>query len=119
MLDETSGRLLEALTALGEGGGYKVVEEEELMRLVPANADEIARRMAYLEDRRLIDLRYAEAGEYCVRVLAAGRSYGAAAALEKREEKRERRDLLLVSFFGAFAGGAAAAALMLLLSLAV
>lgn len=119
MLDEQTGALLSALDTLVEGGGFKIVEEEDLLRLVPLPQEEIARRMAYLEDRRLIDLRYAEAGEYCVRILAAGRGYGLQAAREKKAEQRERRDLFAASTLGAFAGGALSAGLVLLISLLV
>ncbi len=119
MLDELSIQLLSALDKLAGGGNFSVVEEEDILRLVPANGEEIARRMSYLEDRQFIDIRYAEAGEYCVRVLAAGRGYGATVAREKREVRRERRDLFLAATVGAFAGGALSGCIVLLLSLAV
>lgn len=119
MLDELSGELLAALDTLVEGGGFKIVEEEDILHLVPAAAEEISRRMSYLEDKRLIDLKYAEAGEYCVRILAAGRGYGMQAAREKKAEQKERRDLFLASALGAFAGGALSGLLVLLISLLV
>ena len=119
MLDELSGGLLAALNALVEGGGFKIVEQEDILRLVHADAEEVARRMSCLEERRLIDLKYAEAGEYCVRILAAGRGYGMQAAREKQAERKERRDIFLSSALGAFAGGALSGLLVLLISLLV
>lgn len=119
MLDELTGELLSALNTIVEGGGFKIVEQEDILRLVPATAEEIAKRMSLLEDKRLIDLKYAEAGEYCVRVLAAGRGYGVQAARERQEEKKERRDLFFASLLGAFAGGALSGGLVLLISLLV
>ena len=119
MLDELSGELLTALNALADGVGFKVVEEGELLRLVPASSEELSRRMSYLEDRRLIELRYAEAGEYCVRILPAGRSYGMQTAREQAAQKRSRRDLFLASALGAFAGGALSGSIVLIISLLV
>ncbi len=119
MLDELSAGVLSALNALVGGAGYSIVEEGDISRVYPAAGEEIAKAIAALEDRRLIDLRYAEAGEYCVRVLAAGRGYGLQAEREKREERRERRDLFLASALGAFAGSALSAGLVLLISLLV
>ncbi len=112
-------RLLSALNTLAEGGGFKIVEEADILRLVPANAEEIARRMAYLEDRQFIDLRYAEAGEYCVRVLAAGRVCVAAADREKGEKVRFSRKIFLCAMLGSFAGGLLAGTVAFLIALAV
>ncbi len=119
MLDEISGALLAALNEYCEGGGFKIVEEADLLRLVPATQEELSRRMSYLEDKRFIELRYAEDGAYCVRILPAGRGYGLQVKREQAEKTRSRRDLFFASALGAFAGGALSGTIVLLLSLLV
>ena len=116
MLDEKSTAMLSAINELCPGGGFKIVEEQELARAFPDGGD-VARTLAYLEEKRLIELRYADEGTYCVRTMPAGRSYAERSLREKEEQEKSRREGFFVSFFGAFLGGAAAALLILLVEL--
>ncbi len=119
MLDETSGALLAKLNALCEGGGFKIIESAELCRMLPVEETELSRRMAYLAEKRLIELRYAEEGMYCVRTLPAGRVYAEAAAREARESLKNRRTLFFGAALGAFLGGSLAGIVVSLITLLV
>lgn len=117
MLDERSEALLSAVNGLCPDGGFKIVEEQELARSVPMEAGDVGRLLSYLAEKDFIEIRYAEAGTYCVRTMPAGRSYAERSAYEKAERARGRRDTLLYSAFGAFIGGVLVSLLALLIGL--
>ncbi len=119
MLDEASAQLLSALSALIVGGGYKIVEEGELAPRLPLTGEELTRSLALLEEKRLIDVRYAEGGAFCLRLLPAGRSYAERVERERLDAKKRNRESLLYAALGAFLGGALSGAAVLLLSLLV
>ncbi len=106
MLDECSAALLAAVNDACVGGGFIILEERELLRAFPGGEGDVGKTLAYLADKKLIELRYAEDGTYCVRTMPAGRSYAERTEREKREREKSRRDLLLWSFCGSFLGGA-------------
>ena len=119
MLDEKTEKLLEKINGFGEGS-CKVVEEGELLGLYPvgeADAESIRQMLGFLQDRRYIDVQYAEAGVYCVRPLPEGRLYFEKLREGRRETVRMRRDVALFSALGALAGSLIGAAAMLLVSL--
>ncbi len=91
------------------------MEEEELARALPYGEGDVGKILAYLEEKRLIETRYAEGGIFCVRTVPAGRAYPERAERESREEKRSLRDHFLWSFWGSLAGGALITLLALLL----
>ncbi len=106
--------MLAAVNGACEGDGFKIIEEEELGRVLPEGNSGVARTLAYLEEKRLIELRYAEEGTYCVRTMPAGRSYSERMARERAERRKLRTQTLLFAALGAFLGGFVAAALALL-----
>lgn len=116
MLEENACAVLAAVDEACRGGGFKIVEEDDLARRIPR--EEVKRTLAYLEERRLIELRYAEEGTYCVRTMPAGRSYLERAKQEKTERLKDRREVFFAALAGAFSGGAAAALIALLAALA-
>lgn len=108
MLDENSAALLAAINNACPDGGFVILEESELKRALKEGED-VSRGVAYLEEKKLIELRYAEDGTYCVRTMPAGRSYAERTAYERRERVRTRRETLFFAFLGSFAGGLLAA----------
>ena len=58
-----------------------------------------------LSERRLIEIRYAEEGIYCVRVLAAGREYLPRRRQDAKEAASGRMRVFLCAALGGFAGG--------------
>lgn len=107
MLEENACAMLAAVNEACRGGGFKIIEEDELARVVAK--EDVPKTLAYLEQKRLIELRYADEGTYCVRTMPEGRSYLERCKRETAERRRGRRELFLYSFFGAAAGGFAAA----------
>ncbi len=108
MLDERSGRLLETINKLCDGGGFKIAEAGELLSCFPpewnVGADELGRILSYLEERRFIDIQYAEEGVYCLCPLPEGRSYFETARERALEGARRRREQFLLALLGAFLG---------------
>ena len=86
-LDERTGALLERLETLCAGGGYHIFEGTDLAPDAGA------------------EVRYAEGGTYCLKLLPAGRAYAARARERLREEKLRLKYTALSAFFGALAGG--------------
>ncbi len=101
-LDERTLALLERLEALCAGGGYHILEAADL---APFSAEEAGQALICLSDARCVEIRYAENGTYCLRVLPAGRAYVAYARERAREARISRRRNALFAFFGALAGG--------------
>ena len=117
MLDERSEILLGAINEMCAGGTFKIVESDELARLVPGYEGDVGRIVTYLAERRLIELRYAEDDAYCVRTMPEGRSYVERTERERRERAKSRREVLVFSAFGAFIGGMVATFLVFLVRL--
>lgn len=109
MLDERTSLLLAAINEYCGEGSFKIAEEGELLRRFPAqmgvDGESLRAMLVYLGDRRYIDVRYAEEGEYCVRPLPEGRIYFERTQAERRESRRRRRDGVVFALIGSFAGG--------------
>lgn len=101
-LDERTGAALERLETLCAGEGYHMIEAAEL---APLTAAEAAQALVFLAEAHCVDIRYAENGTYCLRVLPAGRASAAHARERAREMRLFRRRSALGSLFGALAGG--------------
>ena len=114
MLDENSAALLAVINNASAGGGFVILEEGELGRALKEGSD-VEKELAFLEEKKYIELRYAEDGTYCVRTMPAGRCYAERSQSERREKARGRREALLSSFFGGLAGGALGALFAFLL----
>ncbi len=112
MLDERSAALLAAVNDACTGGGFKIIEQEELARALPGGEDDVGKTLSFLAENNFIELRYAEEGTYCVRPMPAGRTFLERSQREKREREQSRRDVLFHAAIGAFLGGFAAALLM-------
>ena len=117
MLDEKSTAILSAINELCPGGGFEIVEEQELVRAVPEGKGDVARILAFLEEKRLIELRYADEGTYCVRTMPAGRTFAERSERERLARVRGRREVLYAAAAGGFLGGLAAGLIVLLLAL--
>ena len=103
MLDTRTGQMLEKLNALCARSAVCIVEEEELISS-GEDGESVKGMLGFLKDRGYLELSYAEAGEYCVRILPEGRLYSERTAAEKREEARRTRREVLCTFFGALLG---------------
>lgn len=101
-LDERTGALLERLETLCAGGGYHIFEEADLAPYF--SAEEVGETLSYLADCRCIELRYAEEGTYCLRMLPAGRVHAAYARERARESAVRIRNTAIAAFLGALAG---------------
>lgn len=120
MLDAKASELLGTINRLC-GEGFKIAEEEELLSRLSWAADgaELRAILRLLEERRYIDVQYAEEGVYCLSTLPEGRQYFERLADRAREKARRRREVWAFSALGAFLGSLAGGLLLfLLLSLA-
>ena len=114
MLDRRTGYLLQKLNTLCTGAAFCIVEEEELL-FGGEDSESIKGMLGFLEDRNYLQLRYAQNGEYCVRILPEGRLYSERAAAEKREAVRRSRRESLSAFLGALGGGILSGAIVALI----
>lgn len=109
MLDERTGILLSAINGYCEKGSYKIVEEGELLgRFSPdagVDRDCLRAMLDFLEERKYIEVGYAEEGEFCVRPLPEGRLYFEQRKREKKEKFRRRLDAFFCAVAGGFSGG--------------
>ena len=103
MLDRRTGALLQKLNTLCKSAAFCMVEEEDLL-FSGEDSESVKGMLGFLEDRGYLQLRYAEEGEYCVRILPEGRLYFERAQAERREEVRRSRREALSAFFGALGG---------------
>ena len=117
MLDESSAAVLAAINGACTGGGFKILEEKELARVLPAGGEDVAKTLSFLAENHYIELRYAEEGTYCVRPMPAGRLFSEYEEREKREREKRRADVFRFAAIGAFLGGFAAALLHILVLL--
>ncbi len=120
MLDERTSALLEKINELCGESGYKIAEESELLSCFPetikADKEELKRILNYLEERRYIDVKFAEEGVYCLCPLPEGRIYFEKLREARSEGARRRRENFLVALLGAFLGAFSGALLAILLS---
>lgn len=121
MLDEKTGALLAAINEKCGGESYQIIEEKELLEVIPEGngAAELRSLLSFLEAERYVEVSYAEDGVYCLRPLTEGRRYFEQERLRRHESRVLRRDGLILSaagaLFGAFLGSALFWAVSLLL----
>ena len=104
MLDRRTETLLKKLNERCTGNAFCMVEEGELLS-EGEDGESLKGMLSVLEDGGYLQLRYAEEGEYCVRILPEGRLYFERAAAQKYEEVLRGRRETLHAFFGALIGG--------------
>ncbi len=106
MLDERASALLEEIDRLCGEGGFKIAEEEELLSSFSGTVqrEELKRLLCDLEERKYIEIKYAEGGVYCLRPLPEGRLYFQTLKEQRREGMRRRTDVLMLSMLGGFLG---------------
>ena len=119
--DVRSGILLHKLNELCSGGGFCIVEEDELLSCFAgkygADGEDVRTMLEFLRAGGYIDVQYAEEGVYCIRPLPEGRRYAERQKEERCEEERGRRLLALCSAGGAFLGALLGGTIVLLISL--
>lgn len=114
MLDKRTGKLLEKLNELCTDATFRVIEEGELL-LEGEDGVSIKNMLGVLEGKGYLEMRYADGGEYCLRVLQEGKSYFERSAAEKKAERRHGRKETMSNFLGAFLGAALGGGLVALL----
>lgn len=120
MLDKRTGALLFQINALCKEGGYKIIEERELLSRQSGSAEDkecLSRTLSYLKERGYIDIRYAEEGVYCLCPLPDGRLYFENVLRERSEDSRRRRSMFALTLAGAFVGSFVGALLVWLIGL--
>lgn len=121
MLDERTGTLLKKINEMCGGGGFKIAEEDDLLSCFPQSAnvgkEELVRILSYLEEKRLIEIKYADGGEFCLCPLPEGRRYFETEREKRSEARRRRGELFFLSATGAFLGALAAGLIVFLLVL--
>lgn len=118
MLDELSQNLLCALSQAMPSDGFNVVEESELSE-TGLSGEELFRAMSELEAQGLLEVRYAEGGAYCLRLLPASRGYIERERRSGDEARKKEKLCFLFSMLGAFVGGLLSGGLVLAISLLV
>lgn len=123
MLDERTELLLHKLNELCAGGGFRIVEEGELVSYFTgkngADGEDVRAMLEYLRAGGYVDLQYAEEGVYCVRPLPEARRYEESRRESRRAETRSRRTGLFFSAVGGFLGALLGAAVVLAVSFAL
>ena len=116
MLDRRTDKLLKKLNLLCNSGGFCILESEELL-FDGEDDDSIKGMLGYLEDRKYLDMRYAEEGEYCIRLLPEGRLYSECEHRERETEKKRQKTLACCSALGAFFGALIGGGIVILIAL--
>lgn len=118
MAEGDTGALLRALNTICSDG-YQIIEEAELLHASAALHEPLAALMSRLHAQGYIDVRYAEDGVYCLRLLAPGRHYAEdrarAFVRARRNARRRLAALFAAAFSGAFLATLLALGLFLLL----
>lgn len=110
MLDANTSALLEKINTICGEGGFRVVEEEDLLSALPApSAEGLRRALRDLREQNYIDLKYAEDGVYCLCPLPEGRRYADTVRERRNERACRRRETAIFSFLGGFCGSALSA----------
>lgn len=118
MIDAKTTAVLAHLNALCEGGGYKIIEEREILsalsREEEMESSTFREIMRFLTEREWISVKYEGEGQYCLSVLPKGRTI-----LETQGAKQtENHPFTLKSPFTAgFLGGLTGALLGALIAL--
>lgn len=117
MLDERGSALLEKINGICCGSGFKIFEEEDLLSSFSGGLqqEELKSLLCDLEEKRYIEIRYAEDGVYCLRPLPEGKLYFEALRRQRREGVRRRTDAFFLSALGGFLGSLAGAFLVWLI----
>lgn len=103
MLDKRSESLLNIINRECNEGSYKVIEVDDLIRLMPnkykTDFDMISQLMGYLRNGEYISIKYSDKEVYCVSPLPRGRRIFEVEQEEKREKKKKNFKSFFLSFF--------------------
>lgn len=107
-MDKRTNCLLKKINESCEEGSYRILEEAELLECFPSKLkmDQAGLKhcIDYLKAHGYIDIKYEEAGVYCVCPLPEGRGYFEFAKEAKTENFSRRRETVLLAAAGAFVG---------------
>ncbi len=116
VLDKRSEELLRIINKECKEGSYKVIEIDDLMRLMPkkykVDTDTINQLVGYLKTGEYISLKYSDHEVFCISPLPRGRRVFEVEQEEKKNSKKFKfRSILLFGFyliliFGASLGAA-------------
>ena len=118
MLDAKTTAVLAHLNALCVGGGYKIIEEKEVLSALPKEQEiesvTFREIMRFLTEREWISVKYEGEGQYCLAVLPKGRTVLETQGASIREgkmfsTKSPFTGALLGALLGAFLGAIAVA----------
>lgn len=122
MLDKRSEVLLRIINRECNEGSYKVIEIDDIIRLMPnkfrVDIDAINHLMGFLQNGEYISIKYSDKEVFCVSPLPRGRRVFEVEQEEKKMSKRKFAKFIFLSFFylmlifGACLGAAYVARLM-------
>lgn len=103
MLDKRSEALLRIINRECNEGLYKVIEIDDIIRLMPSkfkvDYDLINHLMGYLRNGEYISIKYSDKEVFCVFPLPRGRRIFEVEQEEKKVSKRKVLKFALISFF--------------------
>lgn len=103
MLDKRSEALLRIINRECNEGLYKVIEIDDIIRLMPSkfkvDYDLINHLMGYLRNGEYISIKYSDKEVFCVSPLPRGRRIFEVEQEEKKVSKRKVLKFALISFF--------------------
>ena len=104
MLDKRSEELLRIINKECNEGSYKVLEVDDLIRLMPrkfkADYETISQLMGYLKAGEYISLKYSDNEVFCVSPLPRGRRIFEVEQEEKRKGKKKKvKGFFLLTFY--------------------
>ncbi|MDD4110846.1 MAG: hypothetical protein PHS54_04775 [Clostridia bacterium] len=103
MLDKRSEALLNIINHECNEGSYKVIEIDDLIRLMPnkfkVDFDMINQLMGYLRNGEYISIKYSDKEVFCVSPSPRGRRIFEVEQEEIREVKRKTFKFFILSFF--------------------
>jgi hypothetical protein len=122
MLDKRSEALLRIINRECSEGSYKVIEIDDVIRLMPSkfkvDFDTVNHLMGYLKNGEYISIKYSDKEVFCVSPLPRGRRIFEVEKEEKKVSKKKLLKFILISFvylmliFGACLGAAYVATLL-------
>lgn len=118
MLDKLTQFVLVKINTDSDGS-YKVMDSSDFLSALPSKmtADEngVANAIRFLNERRYIDVKYADSGTYCVCSLPKGRQFAESETVSEPRGGKDKRLLFGIAFAGGFTGALLGGALIAVL----